>query len=401
MKKTIPPSVSDIPVHLRLATGLFTAVALTACSGTPPNHIDQLSVTYDDQQQLYELRWQASDPTQPVTIAVATAETPDRYQTLVQDWSENSYQWKVDDGEKRRYFKVVPRDGQAAEAAARWLPLDGGRNFRDLGGYTTADGQQVRWGKMFRTGAMSGLTEQDYRLLDTLNIGTVVDFRTGPERANEPTRWQNPQTEILSWDYVMEMGAFADIFRQPGLTPDKVEQAMAAQYPALLEQQQPHYQAMFDRLLTKDQGLVFNCTAGKDRTGIAAALILTALGVDRQTVVEDFMLSETYYQQNPTTFSAGNHEEAINEGAMQDGAMKEAASAAGEPVAPHNPNPMAQLTPELIAPLMGVRESYINTTFDYMEHQAGSALAYIQQTYHLDDAKLQQLRSVYLQSPQP
>lgn len=388
---TIPATFTHaMPVRARLAAGIIAAIALTGCN-TNPNNIDQLTVTYDDEQQLYELHWQASDPTQPVTIAVATAEAPDRYRTLTQGWSESSYQWRVDDGDKRRYFRVVPKDGQTAEAAARWLPLEGGRNFRDLGGYMTTDGQQVRWGKVFRTGAMSGLTDQDYQLLDTLNIGTVVDFRTAPERAHEPTRWQNPQTEILSWDYVMDMGAFAEIFRQPELTPEKVEQAMAAQYPALLDQQQPHFQAMFDRLLNKDQALVFNCTAGKDRTGLAAALLLTALGVDRQTVVEDFMLSEAYYQQNPTAFSSGHqHEEAVTEGA----------TANGEPVAPHNPNPMAKLSPELIAPLMGVRESYINTTFDYMEQEAGSALAYIQQTYQLDDAKLQQLRSLYLQPPQ-
>lgn len=390
MKKITSLAASVTPARLPLVAGILTAFALSGC-GSATNDIDQLTVTYDNQQQQYELHWQASDPAQPVTIAVASAEAPDSYRTLVEGWSEGSYQWKVDDGDKRRYFKVVPKEGQAAAAAARWLPLEGGRNFRDLGGYMTADGQQVRWGKLFRTGAMSGLTDQDYQLLETLNIGTVVDFRTAPERNHEPTRWQNPQTEILSWDYTMEMGAFADIFRQPDLTPEKVEQAMAAQYPALLEQQQPHYQAMFDRLLSKDQGLVFNCTAGKDRTGIAAALILTALGVDRETVVEDFMLSEIYYQQNPTAFSSGQHEDAIEEGAR----------AQGEPAAPHNPNPMAQLPPELVAPLMGVRESYINTTFDYMEQQAGSALAYVQQTYQLDDAKLQQLRSLYLQSPQP
>lgn len=394
MKTINPLSASVRPARSRLAAAVVAVLALSGCdnTATTSNDIDQLTVTYDTQQQLYELRWQASDPAQPVSIAVASAEAPDQYRTLAQDWSQTSYQWKADDGDKRRYFRVVPQDGQAAEAAARFLPLEGGRNFRDLGGYLTTDGQQVRWGKIYRTGAMSGLTEQDYQLLDTLNIGTVVDFRTGPERANEPTRWQNPQTEILSWDYAMDMGEFAEIFRQSDLTPENVEQAMAAQYPALLEQQQPHYQAMFDRLLNKEQALVFNCTAGKDRTGIAAALILTALGVDRQTVVEDFMLSETYYQQNPTAFSSGHqHEEAVTEGATAD----------GEPVAPHNPNPMAKLPPELIAPLMGVRESYINTTFDYMEQQAGSALAYIQQTYQLDDARLQQLRSLYLQQPRP
>lgn len=383
MNNTLPAMPKPLAFCLkRLTGGVFVAVALSACSTSTPNNIDQLTVTYNQQNQTYELNWQASDPTQPVMVEVAGSDAPDSFRTLADDLSGNHYQWKVDDGEKRRYFKVVPEKGQTAEAAARWLPLEGGRNFRDLGGYMTTDGHQVRWGKLFRTGAMTELTDRDYQVLNTFDIATVVDFRTPAERKNEPTHWQNPATEILSWDYDMDMGAngaFAEVFRQPDLSAAKVEAAMANMYPGILESQKPHYQAMFQRLVKSDDGLVFNCTAGKDRTGIAGALILTALGVDEETVVKDFMLSETYYQQHPMTFAAPHDDEDMDEKQKAMMAM------------------FKRIPPEVMQPVMGVRESFIHAAFDSMEQQSGSVMAYIQQELNVDDQALQQLRENFLQ----
>lgn len=383
MNKFLLATAAPLATHIkRLSGGVVMAVALTACNTSTPNNIDQLTVTYDEKSQMYELNWQASDPAQPVTIEVANSEAPDNFRTLADGWVDNRYQWKVENGEKRRYFKVIPEQGQTAEAAARWLPLEGGRNFRDLGGYTTQDGHQVRWGKLFRTGAMTELTDQDYQVLDTFDVATVVDFRTADERQSEPTDWRVDNAKVLSWEYEMDMGAggtFTDVFRQPDLSAEKVEVAMAKMYPNILESQKPAYRAMFDRLIQSDDALVFNCTAGKDRTGIAAALILTALGVDRDTVIKDFMLSDQYYLQNPVNF---------------------ASHAEGEEMDPKEQAMMAmfkQIPAEVLQPIMGVRESFIQAAFDSMEQQSGSVMAYIQQELNVDDQALQQLRQNFLQ----
>ncbi len=371
-----------------LCAPLTAALLLAACETSMPevNNIDQLSVSYDEQNHTYQLQWQASAPQQPVTIAVATSATPQQFKPLAESLVGQAYRWQAEDGEARRYFKVMPANGEAALSAARWLPLEGGRNFRDLGGYVTADGQQVRWGKLFRTGSMNGLTERDYQLLDSFDVATIVDFRTADERHSEPTNWQVDNAQLLSWDYDMDMGAngtFTDVFRQPELSAEKVEAAMAKMYPGILESQKPAYSAMFERLIESDDALVFNCTAGKDRTGIAAALILTALGVDRDTVFNDFMLSDTYYQQHPTDFTARAHDEAEMDPKQQ--AMMAM---------------FKRIPADVLQPVLGVRESFIQAAFDSMEQQSGSVLGYIQQELGVDDQELQQLRKHFLQPAQ-
>lgn len=353
-----------------------SAIILSGCQTetTAQDTIDQFSVSYDEASQSYLLDWQASDNTQPVVISVASSPEAESYQKIEEKWVGNSYRWHADDDNARHYFKVSSPSGSTEVSASRWLPLEGGRNFRDLGGYTTADGQQVRWGALFRTGAMDGLTDADYQLLKTFNIGTNVDFRTTEERQSEPTQWDAGKVDIMSWDYSMDMSGFGKVFSQPDLTPQKVEDMMASQYPLMLEQQKPHYKAMFERLAESDQGLVFNCTAGKDRTGIAGALILTALGVDRDTVVKDYMLSDVYYEKHGMAMFEDHAD------------------------APHNPQMEAfkKIPPELLKPLSGVRESYLKTTFEAMEAQSGSVMAYIQQELNVDDQKLQQIRDHFL-----
>src|SRR5277367_5117220 len=83
----------------------------------------------------------------------------------------------------------------------RMIPLQGGRNFRDLGGYTTVDGRRIRWGRVFRSGAISYLTDRDHEYLKPLGIRTVCDLRSPRERQREPIRWGSDQPDILEWDY--------------------------------------------------------------------------------------------------------------------------------------------------------------------------------------------------------
>jgi predicted acylesterase/phospholipase RssA len=91
-------------------------------------------------------------------------------------------------------------------AATRVLPLEGGRNFRDLGGYETQDGQHVKWGRLFRSGALARLTPSDYDSLSAFGIRVVCDFRSRAERADEPTRWRaDPAPRFMAWDGAIQI----------------------------------------------------------------------------------------------------------------------------------------------------------------------------------------------------
>ncbi|MYM63802.1 tyrosine-protein phosphatase [Pseudomaricurvus sp. HS19] len=363
----------------------------------PSNNINNLAVSYDAEQHSYSLSWQADDPQQQVSVLVSENPEYTDGKVVAGDVKGTSFQWQAGEGVNRYYFKVLPGNGHAAEASSRWLPLEGGKNFRDLGGYVNADGQQVRWGKLFRTGALTGLTDADYKELQEAGIATVVDFRTAPERSNEPTHWQGDGTDILSWEYDLGMDSFGRILMDPEATPEKVEAAMAAMYPQILENLDEQYTTMFDRLAASDQAMIFHCTAGKDRTGIAAALILTTLGVDRDTIEQDFMLSEVYYT---TMTDARKALGGVESQGDHGDAGGDAHGDEGKPQQDPRMAMMAKLPKELLAPLTGVRMSYIDTTLDYMEQQSGSALAYIQQNLDVTDEELQQIRAHFLE-PRP
>jgi protein-tyrosine phosphatase len=191
-----------------------------------------------------------------------------------------------------------PRPAIAAPTAAaheRLLPLQGGRNFRDLGGYATEDGRHVRWGMLYRSGSMHDLTPADYAALQRRGIRIVCDLRDTRERSAEPVHWPTTGApQVLSDDYALDPRDFLPAAPMKDWTAYSARAAMTASYPKMLVQFRNQYRRMFAELLAGHAPLAFNCSAGKDRTGIAAALLLTALGVPRQTVIDDYLLTNRY-----------------------------------------------------------------------------------------------------------
>jgi protein-tyrosine phosphatase len=147
---------------------------------------------------------------------------------------------------------------------------------------------------LYRSGVMSGLTDQDHAHLKQLGIVQICDFRATDERRNEPTNWQAMGVHhYASVDYDdIGNGDLRTLFLKPDLNADHVRQAMMELYVVMLDRFVPHYTDMFARLVQNKAPLAFNCSAGKDRTGIAAALILSALDVPRETILADYALSD-------------------------------------------------------------------------------------------------------------
>jgi len=175
----------------------------------------------------------------------------------------------------------------------RLLPLAGGNNLRDLGGYVTADGRTVKRGLLIRSGTLMELTDADWRhLIEETGVRTLCDLRTTPERTEAPFAqgWIG-RISYRIYDYET---TFADLRRtmDSGLaTPDEARASMLAGYRELPFALASAYRQLFACLLDGTVPLLFNCTGGKDRTGLAAALVLGALGVPRETVIEDYLLT--------------------------------------------------------------------------------------------------------------
>jgi protein-tyrosine phosphatase len=175
----------------------------------------------------------------------------------------------------------------------RLIPLEGGRNFRDLGGYATSDGRRVKWRTLFRSGSLAGLTPADYVSLSKLSIKAVCDLRTVQERNAEPNRWcQVANIRYWAREHHDSFGELRKVMAADVSSFEMARAAMIEGYRRLPFEQAPAHRELFGRLASGEIPLVFNCSAGKDRAGTAAAVILSSLGVPREVVVEDYLLTD-------------------------------------------------------------------------------------------------------------
>jgi protein-tyrosine phosphatase len=170
----------------------------------------------------------------------------------------------------RVYFHLKPASGPVRVVSIRRLPLEGAVNFRDLGGYRTTDGRYVRWGLVYRSNDLPNLTAIDYEYLRALRIRLVCDVRSERERTRSPTQWIGPAPEFVTAP--IEPGGYEHYLTDH-----------AAQYALILH-----------HLIAGNLPAVEHCSGGKDRTGVFSAILLTALGVPRDVVIQDYLLTTQY-----------------------------------------------------------------------------------------------------------
>jgi protein-tyrosine phosphatase len=194
----------------------------------------------------------------------------------------------------------VPALAQADEAQ-RHVPLDGQTNFRDLGGYQTADGREVKWGEVFRSGELPRLSDADVDRLDALGVRTVVNFLTpaeieqrGEDRLPEGVREINAPIAGAGDDLallVLEARKTGDF---SGIPPE----LNADIHRILITEAEEEYATLLRAVADPaNRPLVFHCSHGVHRTGTAAAILLSVLGVPWETVREDYLLSNHYRAQ--------------------------------------------------------------------------------------------------------
>jgi len=252
---------------------------------------------------------------------------------------------------------------QIADSSIREVKLEGAVNFRDIGGYKTKDGKKVKMNVLYRSAALNTLTDKDLNKLSALNIKYNFDFRgpyevktaqdrmpdntirislpAGSENIGDSNYMKNIASMLKSDSYLL--GFYTN------LTPFK-----------------DRYTPLFDSLLAnKTQSpILFHCTAGKDRTGIAAALILYALGVEDQTIYEDYEATN-YYRRN------------------------------------ENAKTIAQMTKfygldeTTASNLMGAKKEYISATFTTIRAKYGSIDNYLEKEIGLTTDKINILRKAY------
>ena len=187
-----------------------------------------------------------------------------------------------------------------------FLEFEGLENVRDLGGLLRADGARIRPGLLLRTGRLEKATEGDIRRLADMGISQVIDFRDPGEVLKAPDK----EIPGAAYHNIRVLPPLSETFKppeDPSYTAEEVRHDFQQIYRLMAMHTQAHEAfGEFFRLLLKSEGrpVLWHCTQGKDRTGVAALLLLTALGIDQETIMTDYLLTNTFTQRLLDQFAA-------------------------------------------------------------------------------------------------
>lgn len=263
---------------------------------------------------------------------------------------------------------------QEQRSAHRLLNFEGISNFRDLGGYSTQDGRRVKWGKLYRSGTFAEASRADLAGLSALSLETFIDFRSELEKTEEPNRLPEPPAFTVIDIPVLDDGNKALV----GEVMDRIEsgnfdgfdpnQAMLTANRQFASEFTPQFKEFVHTVLQADGApIVWHCSAGKDRTGFAAAILLRILDVPTETIMQDYMASRT-----PALES-------------RKGQLRMLELFKGEEAA------------RKIAILMGVEEAWLEASFTQIDATWGSFDNYVETGLQLNAADIQRLRDNLLE----
>jgi protein-tyrosine phosphatase len=251
----------------------------------------------------------------------------------------------------------------------RLLPMDGSHNTRELGGYKTTDGKTIKWGKLFRSDKLSDISKTDQAYLQNLGIKKIVDFRSEQEKAEDPNIIPTGISYVempISVDGAMRSKIEAVL---KGETDREVQSFLIDANKEFVTNYADVYENFLRGLIDDDAPTLFHCTAGKDRAGFAAAITLIALGVSKEDVINDYMKTNAFTQ------------ERIEEILGQIELMS-----------------LYQSDVEILRPLLGVEQIYIETAFRTAEKKYGSLENFIRNGLNISDEDIQKLRNKFLES---
>ena len=279
---------------------------------------------------------------------------------VVAETSDSSVEISGLDSGKRYYFEVVYNDKEKTIISETGIALEGQKNFRDFGGIISQNGKSVKWGRIFRSGELNNLTDADVQYIGSINIDKLVDFRYNSEIEEAP---DNIPEGIETINIPIEQTVFNHnmiaswLIMNDSLVFDTLLVAVNKQ---LVRDFQDEYSDFFDLLETGESNL-FHCTAGKDRTGLATVLFLSALDVDKETIIEDYMSSNSYN----TEMIEQTIEYVNSQG----------------------------LNGELLRPILEVRLKYIEAAYDVIDNEYGGMANYL----NLLGVDTEKLKSLYLE----
>ena len=289
----------------QLAALLTMGMLATAWTSILPNHLSYAAAKNDiiEAEDIELTRTMDGDYTfifkETGTWTVYESQTPNSFSPIpLFQTTETNY--TVDDlnPNLRYYFKAVNREKGDAIVSERRINFELEENFRDMGGYKTDDGRSLKWGLLYRSGALDEFSDKDRALFDRLNIKTIIDFRTEENFIEKPDLISNDVVKISAPIFP---GSFDHEEFYAAMKDGDIPKARAL-FIETDSEDLPMYndslKRYFDVLETAEGPIMYYCAGGKDRTGLSSALLLHALGVDPEIYYGDYMDTNKWGKNN-------------------------------------------------------------------------------------------------------
>lgn len=270
----------------------------------------------------------------------------------------------------------VSAEQQTVTTQQQGIELEGVTNARQLGGYIGADGRKVKADVLLRTGKLAGATpEAIQKLEDVYHLTEVIDFRTSSEKEAEPDP-EIPNAVNVGVSVMEEEGSAATVASASDPMAAMIEYAksgaVASMYTDMVrsEYAQQGYAQFFQELVKHEDGaILWHCTGGKDRAGLATVLLLSALGVDQETILQDFNLSNEYYTDMADQMAAAAEAQGCTEEEIQS-----------------------------VRDLCGVNRAYMEAALDVIDEEYGSMAEYLKNQLKVTEEDIAVLQEKYLEA---
>ena len=243
----------------------------------------------------------------------------------------------------------------------RVIQLEGTSNFRDIGGYKNKDGLTLRWGQLYRSANLAGLSTADQNQLQNLGVSESIDLRSQVEQRKSAYEYPFLNVYKCSIEPQVTDAVFDAISNRKALTVKQTKDFMHQMYRGFVLEHQDRFAQFLDLVITRQGAVVVHCTAGKDRTGFASAMLQAALGVHRDDILADYLLTQQCYQ---VSLARTSQEYGLPEDIMQI--------------------------------LWGVEVEYLDSALDLIDTQFGGLTDYLQDQLQLNSNKQEQLRKQFL-----
>lgn len=351
-------------MYKNLLNLLALAVLLPSCSGTAP-HISV--VCEENNVGNCIVKWEmaplikgsvkvyaSTDPDFiPEDVPVAMGNVSDLRMTII-----------TNNPTKRYYYTLLFGDKYRVKIATRNVNIPGIQNFRDLGGYPSySTGRQTRWGMLYRSAEIDSLECCARKELKNLGIKTLIDLRT-PSEINRQSPLQKGFNVVHVPLATGDMENILKGIREEKIKSDTVYRMVEQMNRDMIDKYTKEYRQIFNILLDKSNyPVVIHCSSGKGRTGVVSALVLAALGVNEDNIMEDYRLSNDYFN---------------------------------IPSASKYAYQLPARSQEAITTLFSAREDFLNAAKDEAERRYGDIDTYLQKGIGLNKEEIKRLQSILL-----